>query len=83
VVASQPHVSDLHVEQQAALRDAIQQRFAADDGVSYLDLGRAVDLRDSSLAFDGMHLTAAGNQVIAGAFVQPLLKLIELGRQGS
>jgi lysophospholipase L1-like esterase len=82
VVASQPHVSDLHVEQQAALGNAIQQRFAVDDGVRYLDLGRTVDLHDQSLAFDGMHLTVAGNRVIAEAFVQPVLALLGTAGQG-
>ena len=77
MVASQPYVSDLHVDQQAALRQSLAQQFADDQGVSYLDLGRAIDLGNQSLAFDGMHLTVAGNRVVADAFVQPLLQLID------
>lgn len=77
LVASQPSVSDLHVEQQAAMRQALLRQFNGDKGVSYLDLGRAIDLRDQSLAFDGLHLTVTGNRMIADAFMQPVLALLE------
>lgn len=76
MVATQPYVSDRHVEQQSALRRALDTAFAGDRGVVYLDLGRAVDLRDPALAYDGMHLTLAGNRVIAQAFEEPLLALL-------
>jgi hypothetical protein len=82
LVASQPYVSDLHVQQQAAMRQALERQFKADKRVSYLDLGRAIDLRDQSLAFDGMHLTFTGNRMIADAFVQPVLELLETAGQG-
>jgi hypothetical protein len=83
LVAGQPFISDRHVEQQAALRGAIALRFGHDAGVAYSDFGRALDLRDESMAFDGMHLTAAGNRVLADAFVPAVLGLIEAsGRSG-
>jgi lysophospholipase L1-like esterase len=77
LVAGQPFISDRHIEQQAALRGAIAARFGNDTGVAYADFGRALDLRDVSMAFDGMHLTVAGNRVLADAFVPAVLGLIE------
>jgi lysophospholipase L1-like esterase len=43
----------------------LQERFATDPLVQYLDLGSAVDLHDPTLAYDGMHMTPEGNQRIA------------------
>ena len=59
------------------MRQALVREFKGDKGVSYLDLGRAIDLRDQSLAFDGLHLTVTGNRMIADAFMQPVLALLE------
>jgi lysophospholipase L1-like esterase len=36
-----------------------------------------IDLRDASMAFDGVHLTVAGNRVLADAFAPAVLALIE------
>jgi hypothetical protein len=77
LVAAQPFVSDRHVEQQSALRGAIAERFGDDAGVAYANFGRLIDLRDASMAFDGVHLTVAGNRVLADAFAPAVLALIE------
>jgi len=77
LVATQPLISDRHVAQQSALRGAIAERFADDAGVAYADFGRLLDLRDMSIAFDGVHLTVAGNRVLADAFVPAVTRLIE------
>jgi hypothetical protein len=76
LVASQPYISDRHVEQQAGLRHAIAAAFGGDAGVGYVDLGRAIDLRDPAMAYDGMHLTHTGNRAIAGAFLPAVLRMI-------
>src|SRR5256886_6200759 len=49
-----------HVAQQAAIANMLSVRFAGNPNVQYLNLGTAVDLRDTSLCWDGMHLTQEG-----------------------
>jgi hypothetical protein len=75
IVATQPYISDRHVSQQQALLAALQPRLAADRGIVHVNLGRAVNLADGNLCYDGMHLTAAGNAVIAAALAPPVLSL--------
>jgi lysophospholipase L1-like esterase len=74
LVVSQPYISDGHVEQQQALRDALQQ-FHSDSHVAYVDGGRVVDLKNQHLAFDGMHLTPEGNRIMAGVLASALVQL--------
>jgi predicted O-methyltransferase YrrM len=61
------------VELDPALARAAAEVFADDPRVLLVNLGRAVDLRDRTVAFDGMHLTPAANDVIAAALVEPVL----------
>ncbi len=75
IVCTQPYISDRHVAQQRALTAALATRVAADPAVVHVNLGDAINLRDERLAYDGMHLTGAGNAVIADALVEPVLKL--------
>lgn len=75
LVATQPYISDRHVEQQAALGRAISSAFGGDPGVALVNLGRTVDLRDPAMTLDGLHLSVAGNRILADAFVEPVLKL--------
>ena len=42
----------------------------------HVDVGRAVDLHDPAIAFDGMHLTAAGNAKVAEQLVDPMLSVL-------
>jgi len=78
-VAAQPRkVGDgaqRHREQQRALADMINKHFANNPRVRYVDFSDAIDLRDSDLAFDGMHLGADGNVIIAKALVAPVQSL--------
>src|SRR5690606_31234432 len=64
IVGTQPYISDRHVDQQNALIAMLEREFGDDPGVVHVNLGRAVDLRDSALAYDGMHLTVEGNAII-------------------
>jgi hypothetical protein len=75
LVGTQPFISDRHVEQQAALAAMLRDRFRDDPGVAHVQLGAAVDLRDASLAYDGMHLNTQGNAIIAQGFVEPVLRM--------
>jgi lysophospholipase L1-like esterase len=76
VVITQPFISDLHIEQQRALADMMRRRFAGEPRVRYIDLGRLIDLRDQTIAYDGIHLVAAGNERIADALVADVVALI-------
>ena len=77
LVVATPYVSDRHVEQHASLVAMLRKRFNAHRKLHYADLGRTVDLRDSALAYDGLHLTAAGNALIAGDLVGPILRILD------
>jgi lysophospholipase L1-like esterase len=79
IVGTQPYVSDLHIDQQRALTGMLQQQFAGDAGVLHANMGAVIDLRDPSLAYDGMHLTAEGNRRLAEAFVGPVLRMVQEG----
>jgi lysophospholipase L1-like esterase len=61
--------------QQSELRAMTMRRFGSDPTVRYVDLGAAVDLTDSLLSFDHMHLTARGNEQLAAALVDAVIDL--------
>jgi lysophospholipase L1-like esterase len=66
------------IEQQTELRGLLARQFGGDPRVRYLDLGDAVNLDDTTIAYDGMHLTAAGNAIIAGRLSGPLSAILAL-----
>ncbi len=72
IVVTQPYASDSHVAQQRALASALTSAFGGDAGVKYVNLGRSVDLRDRTIAYDGLHLVARGNERIAAGLVGPV-----------
>lgn len=77
IVTVQPYYNWEHEEQQARMVPFIRGRFAGDSRVRIADLGRLVNLRDPAFCYDGLHLTPAGNQVIANAllpYVQDLFQ---------
>ena len=65
-------LSDTHREQQRAMAAMLRREFGGDGRVVYLDEGDAVDLRDRAMSFDGVHLTADGNQRLAESLMPPL-----------
>jgi hypothetical protein len=54
-----------HVEQQRILAEMLAVVYKAEPRVHYINMGRAVDLADSALCYDGVHLTIAGNRQLA------------------
>jgi hypothetical protein len=72
VVVTQPYGSNTHVAQQRALATALETTFSRDAGVRYVNLGRLLDLRDRSIAYDGLHLVAPANRRVAEALVEPV-----------
>jgi hypothetical protein len=77
VVVTPPYLSDRHRDQQAVLAAMLQREFGAGGRVVYLDRGGAVDLDDPDLSFDGLHLTARGNQRLAESLMPPLRELLD------
>jgi len=70
---TQPYASDSHVEQQANVVAMLRSRFGGEARLTIVDLGRAVDLHERSIAYDGLHLNTEGNKVIAEKLVGPVL----------
>lgn len=64
-----------HRRQQQALADMVQRKFAGNPRVRYVDLTGAVNVEHSTLAFDGMHLNAGGNAIVARALAPPVREL--------
>jgi hypothetical protein len=76
LVVTQPYGSDAHVEQQRVLAAALAERFGADPGVRYVNLGRLLNIRDRNVAYDGLHLVAGANAAVAEHLVQPVLDVL-------
>jgi hypothetical protein len=87
IVATQPYLragdetARAHREQQAALRGFLARRFGTARDVKYVNLGDAVDLENSRLSFDHMHLFTEGNARVAEAFVPPVIEMAALRKQ--
>jgi hypothetical protein len=76
LVGTQPFLSDSHVEQQQALVSFLQGRFGRDSRVAHVNLGNAIDVAArKDVVFDGSHLTAEGNDIIARHFTQPVIEM--------
>ncbi len=77
IVVTQPFISDGHVAQQKVLVNMLKERFGDHRGLRYLNLGRKIKLKNPALAFDGMHLTPRGNEIIAKSLASLLLEIVE------
>jgi hypothetical protein len=75
IVVTQPYASDSHIAQQRALSAALASSYGGDRGVKYVNLGTTIDLRDQAIAYDGLHLVARGNAIIADHLVEPVLEV--------
>jgi lysophospholipase L1-like esterase len=75
IVVTQPYASVAHRAQQRALATALLSAFGNDERVRHVDLGTALNIRDREVAYDGLHLRAPANQVIANQLVEPVLSL--------
>ena len=68
-------VGRAHREQQREMAAMIERRFGGEPRVAYVNLGPTVDLENPSLSYDHMHLTAAGNAIVADALVEPVVRM--------
>lgn len=75
IVVTQPYASAAHMTQQHALAAALRSTFGDDAGVRYVNLGAALNIRDRDVAYDGLHLRASANQVVANRLIEPVLNL--------
>lgn len=79
-IAGQPLLAnsgrESHRSQQQALAQMVQRQFAGNSRVRYVDLTGAIDLTDTAHAFDGMHLNAGGNAIIARALAPSVRELM-------
>jgi lysophospholipase L1-like esterase len=77
VVITQPYFSDTHIDQQRALAAMMARRFGSDPRVRYANLGRLLDMRDPSIAYDGLHLVASANARVADELVPVVRELMK------
>ena len=75
LVVTQPYNSDIHVEQQSNLIAMLNRSYGGNGNVRHINLGEILSLDDLEFAWDGMHLTAAGNDVVATGLIEPVLSM--------
>ena len=75
IVVTQPYMSDGHVEQQSNMAAMLNRSYGDNGNVRYVNLGEVLSLDDREFAWDGMHLTAVGNDVVAAGLVEPVLSM--------
>ena len=80
IVVTQPYISDKHISQQQAMVSMLRQQFGDNKKLRCANLGLVVDLKDPTLAYDGMHLTALGNEQVADHLLDPVLEVLDSGR---
>lgn len=73
LVVGQPYIAPRHRAQQSELATMIEKKYPGSADVRYVNLGDAVNLLDPALAYDGMHLLPAGNEIIASRLAGPVL----------
>jgi len=76
-VVTPPYLSRRHEVQQASLAAMLRTRFGGNPRVRYFNMGRVVDLADSKMSFDGVHLTALGNQTVGEELSTPLFAAMD------
>jgi lysophospholipase L1-like esterase len=77
MVVNPPFISKSQKRQYRASRDMLRKRFPKQPRLSLVNLGDALNLKDPSTAYDGMHLTGPGNERIAQALAEPVLTMLE------
>jgi len=77
IVATQPRINENHTAQESVSRPFLDRKFGTNPKVLFVDLSNLIDLSDRSLCWDGMHLTARGNQMVAEALAPHVLPLLK------
>lgn len=76
MIATQPRINEDHADQQQRLVAFLQHQFPGNPSLRFTDLSGALALADPALCYDGMHLTAAGNRVIAARLAGPVSEML-------
>jgi hypothetical protein len=76
-VVTEPYIDGHQIRQQASVTLMMSRTYGDDPRVHYVNLGRSVDLKDTTLCYDGMHLTAAGNARVADALAPAIRDALE------
>jgi len=76
IITTQPYMNENHIDQQQRLVTFLRHRFGNHPSLRFTNLGDAVRLTDPAMCYDGMHLTAAGNQVIAEKLAGPVSEML-------
>jgi lysophospholipase L1-like esterase len=77
MIVSQPYMNDSHVDQQQRLVAFLTRRFENNPLLRFTNLGDALRLTDPALCYDGMHLTAPGNRIIADKLAAPVAEMLK------
>ena len=84
LVVGQPrlpgHEAERHGSQQRALAEMLAREFGGNPRVRYVDVADAVDLSNSSYAFDGLHLSREANAMVAARLVEPVKQIVAAHR---
>jgi lysophospholipase L1-like esterase len=82
LLAGQPLMTnerrERHIEQQQELKALLQRHFGGTAQVRYVNLADAVNVDETSIAYDGMHLTAKGNAIVAERLVEPVAAMLDM-----
>jgi len=73
---------EVHLSQLQALADMVRRKFAGNPRVRYVDLSGTIHIEGSPHAFDGMHLNADGNTIIAVALAPAIQDLAKAQAKG-
>lgn len=65
-----------HVDQQAQLVAFLTRRFGSNPRLRFANLMDVVNLADTSICYDGLHLKPEGNRMIAERLLEPVLEMI-------
>ena len=76
LITTQPRINDNHVDQQQRLVAFLQHSFGGNPLLRFTNLSDALKVTDPALCYDGMHLTAAGNRLIAEKLVGPVSEIL-------
>lgn len=75
-ITFKPDVMERHLDQRRHLNEFLHMKFGDDARIRFANLGDAVSVTDPSLCYDGMHLTAKGNERIAAALTSHVRELM-------
>jgi lysophospholipase L1-like esterase len=76
MIATQAPIGESHVDQQRRLVAFLQHRFGNNPWLRFATLSGALSLTNPALCYDGMHLTPAGNRVIAEKLAGPVSEML-------